>query len=152
MNEWVQPAISAGAGLLGATIGLGGNLWVHGRSRKIERQRRCVDRLVVAAAKLDLAYTQYLDQIADGVPDKRAAQSLQVAVRVYNQAAELLDHAVLRTHALSFATLMRTSYLFLNSEPDELDTDRQVPTAEQLTAAHTALASELRKYESKVDG
>lgn len=146
--DW-SPVLTASSALAGAVVGFLGTQIAAGRNRAADKKKRCTDRLVEAIVRLEAAYSNYTSaMIGDDQGARVVSLELQAATRSYSRAVGLIDHPFVRQRAEAYANQLLTHYLFYDSEPDELDADRTVPSAANLDETNRQLIAALRNYES----
>ena len=106
-----------------------------------------MDRVLAAIIQLDKAYADYVTAAADSPDDPKVLLPLHGSLRAYNQAVQMLHISQLRDAAVHYRNQMTEFYLMFGQPRDPLDTDRMVPTLQELNDEHASLAEKLRNYE-----
>lgn len=139
--------VSGGVGLIGALIGAFSAQLASRKTRESDRRKRCVDRVLTAITQLDKAYADYVTAAANSPDDPKVLLPLHGSLRAYNQAVQMLHIPQLRAAATRYRNQITEFYLMFGQPRDPLDTDRAVPTLQELNDEHTALSEKLRNYE-----
>jgi hypothetical protein len=93
------------------------------------------------------AYADYVSATESKPDDPRVVLPLQGALRAYDQAVQMLHIVWLRNAATRYRNQLTEFYLMFGQPRDPLDTERQVPTLQQLNDEHIRLSEKLRDYE-----
>lgn len=147
MADIASALVSGGTGLVGALIGAYSAQLASRRTRESDRRKKCVDRVLAAITQLDRAYAEYVTASESNPDEPKAVLPLQGALRAYDQAVQMLHIPPLRNAATRYRDQLTEFYLMFGQPRDPLDTQRQVPTLQELNDEHASLSEKLRDYE-----
>lgn len=148
MADIATVLISGGIGLAGAFIGATSAQIAARKTRDSDRRKRCVERVLKAAAQLEVALLEYAIQAVSNADDPRISLALQASERSYNQSAEMLGIKWLREDALRYRDMLINYYLRYGQPRDKLESKSKETSLESLNQKHVRLVEKLRHYET----